>query len=87
MLYTETIGHDLTEEETEKLIPEYEQKHLEIRNTAVTLLVIALLIPEALVFLSHLLKSIFGSQPWPTMRIILMVCCASVIGLYNPTIR
>lgn len=46
---------------------------MEIRNSAVTLLLVAMLIPEALLFIAHFFKSIFGSQPWPTMRIILMV--------------
>lgn len=50
-----------------------EQYQMEIRNTAATLLLIALVIPEAIVFLAHLFKSLFGSQPWPTMRIVLMV--------------
>ena len=50
-----------------------DQYQLEIRNTSVTLLLIILIIPELYVFVCHLFKSLFGSQPWPTMRIVLMV--------------
>lgn len=52
------------------------QQHAEISNTATTLLLLVLLIPEAVVFLVHFFKSLFGSQPWPTMRIVLMVSFA-----------
>jgi len=71
--------HGLAEGDAEDI----EQYHMEIRNTAVTLLMIALIIPEFLVFLSHFFKSLFGSQPWPTMRIVLMVCTSLYGGFRN----
>lgn len=48
-------------------------KFMEIRNTAVTLLLLALIIPEALLCLSHLFKSKINSQPWPSKKIVLTV--------------
>ena len=54
-------------------LEDLELRYQEIRNSAVSFLLFALLIPEVLVFLSHFFKSLFGSQPWPTMRIVLMV--------------
>ena len=43
------------------------------RNTCITLLVIAMCIPQGLTLIMFLLKALFGSQPWPKFRELIQV--------------